>query len=349
MKKTTIFFLAIGILAMGVGAVGSAVFYQRAKTSMVEVKNEEYTVKNTDKIKELHLKLSGDTDYVIESSATNKIEMEARSSVTEPLKGSLDVNESGDKLTATVNGSTKNKGTDHFQFRMFHIESSHVTLTVPSDIDRVVVDGDATGSVYLSNFTAKELDVDLDHSEISLAGSTAEKVNLTSKSGDIDIFGEATIDELTIKNDHGKIDAYELSGNTIDLTTSTGDIYLTNIKSTTTKAESKSGEFHIQNLRGEADLSGKNGSIYLYGEEWPKELKAIMEHGDIDIELYEEVENISIKAQSDLGDVSIFDTENNTYSRGKDGSKFELKTATGDIYVTGVGAYPEDYMDDDWE
>lgn len=329
MKKITIFFLVAGILTMAVGGIGSAVFYQRAQSSMIERMDESYTIKNKDKIKTLNLKLSGNADYVIQGASGNEISMEARSSVTEPLKGSLDVEESSDTLTVSVNGKQSNGTFDNFRFG-FHLENSQIVLTVPDDIDVVKISDDASGYIDLSNFSNKELTADLKHSDISVNGVASDKVTISGKSGDINFWGDSKIDDLALKTENGSIELHSFVGNTIDLSTSSGDIYMSEVKSTTTKLASKNGEISINNLRGEADISGNNGSLYMYGEEFPDKLKATMEHGDIELSLYGEVKNLSIDADTDLGDTEIFGEERSSYSVGNGKKEFDLKTKTGD-------------------
>lgn len=347
MKKTTIFFLLIGILTMAVGGIGSAIFYQRAQSSMIEHINDSYTIKNKDKIKTLNLKLAGNADYVIQGTTENTISMEATSSVTEPLKGSLDVDESSDTLTVSVNGKQSNGTLDNFRFG-FHIESSQIVLTVPNDIDVVNVSDDASSYIDLSNFSNKELTMNLKHSDVSINALASDKVEINGKSGDINFWGESKIDELTLKTEHGRIELNSFVGNTIDLSTSSGDIYLSEVKSTTTNMTSKNGDISINNLRGDAEISGNNGSIYMYGEDFPDNLKATMEHGDIELSLYGDIKNLQINADTDLGDKEIFGEERSSYKIGNGKKEFDLKTKTGNISVYGdYYADDEEYIDED--
>ncbi|MFD1901800.1 hypothetical protein GQR36_20610 [Enterococcus termitis] len=45
MKKTTAFFLTIGVLAMIIGGIGSAVYFRRAEQSMTDTKRKLYNQK----------------------------------------------------------------------------------------------------------------------------------------------------------------------------------------------------------------------------------------------------------------------------------------------------------------
>ncbi|WP_321388529.1 DUF4097 family beta strand repeat-containing protein [uncultured Enterococcus sp.] len=347
MKKTTIIFSLIGIVTMAVGGVGSAVFYQRAESSMVESMEENYTIKNKEKIKKLDLKLSGNTDYVIQGTSGNTISMEARSSVTEPLKGSLDVSESSDTLTVSVNGKQKNGTFDQFRFG-FHLENSQITLMVPNDIDVLTVSDDASGYIDLSNFSNEEIKVDIKHSDISFSSISSDKMSVTGSSSSINFWGDSTVDDLSLKTEHGQIDLNNFVGSSLDLSSSTGDIYLSNVKAATSTISSKNGDISINNLRGEAEISGNNGSIYMYGEEYPDKLKATMEHGDIDISLYGEVKNLKINADTGLGDRDLFGEDKSSYTIGNGKKEFNLKTKTGNINVYGdYYAEAEEYIDED--
>lgn len=347
MKKTTIFFLVVGVLAIGVGGIGSAVFYQKAKTSMVQSMHEKYTIKNKQKIKEVHLNLSGNANYVINSSTDDTIAMNARSSVTAPINGSLEAKETDDTLTVTVNGKQKNDTFEHFDFQFFHLENSQIELTVPEDIDRLIIDGEASGTIKVNGLITKEFTTDLKHADFSANYNTSEKMTLTSKSGLVELHGENKIEELTVKGEHNDTYISNLTSNSINIVTSGGDISLTDIRSNSIKAESRNGEIYLHNAKGEVELSGNSGSIYVTGENLPKKLKAMMEHGDIEIDLYQEqdFDNMVINAESNLGDVEIFGEERNNFSKGKNGTQFDLKTNTGDIAVYGYFTYEEEDED----
>lgn len=347
MKKVTIFFLIIGVLTMAVGGIGSAVFYQRAQSSMVENIEENYTIKNKEKIKKMNLNLSGNADYVIQGTTGNDISMDARSSVTEPLKGSLDVEESSDTLTVSVNGKQGNGSLGEFRFG-FHFENSQIVLMVPNDIDVITVNDEASGYINLSDFSNEEFTMNIKNSDISVSSISTDKMSVTGSSSDINFWGDSKVEELSLKTEYGSITLNDFVANTIDLSTSSGDIYLSEVKSVTSKISSKNGEISINNLRGEADISGSNGSIYLSGEEFPDKLNATMEHGDIELSVYGELKNLSIDAESDLGDITIFGEETDSYSIGNGKTEFELKTKTGDINVYGDYYYDnEDYDDEE--
>lgn len=343
MKKVTIFFLIIGILAMAVGGIGSAVFYQKAKASMVQTQHETYTIKNKKAVKELHLTLSGNANYVLYPSTDNQVSMNTQSSVTAPINGTFDAKEANGTLAVSVNGKQKNETFERFDFQFFHLEASQIELTVPEDIDRLVIDGDASGNIQISDFITDEFEVSLDHADIEFISNTSEDLKVSSKDGAVSIYGDSRVEKMALESEHGDISLYGFTGNEVELITSSGNIDLTDVKTSTLTADSKNGEFYINELRGEVTLTGKSGSIYLTGENVPKKLKAAMEHGDIEIDLSQNVDNITIKAESELGDIDLLDEGKSTYTRGKNGSEFELKTNTGDISVYGIYSYDEAY------
>lgn len=343
MKKVTIFFLIIGVLAMAAGGIGSAVFYQRAKTSMVKNQQETYTIKNKKDIKELHLTLSGNVTYILHPATDNQITMNTQSSVTAPINSSLDAKESNGTLAVSVSGKQKNETFDLIGFQFFHLENSQIELTIPEDIDCLVIDGDASGRIQIHDFITTKFKVTIDHADIEFISNTSEDLDVNSRNGDISIYGDSRMEKTSLESEHGSISLYGFTGNEVDLMSSNGNIDLTDVKTSTLTADSRNGEFYISNLQGEVELTGKSGSIYLTGEDIPKKLKATMAHGDIEIELSQEVENITIKAEAELGAVTLFDEEISTYKHGKNGSEFELKTNTGDISVYGIYPYDEAY------
>ncbi|MBL1227661.1 DUF4097 family beta strand repeat protein [Enterococcus sp. BWB1-3] len=343
MKKVTIFFLILGILAIAVGGIGSAVFYQRAKISMVKNQQEAYTIKNKKDIKELHLTLSGNAAYILRSSTDNQVSMNTQSSVTTPINSSFDAKESKETLTVSVSGNQKNETFEQFDFQFFHLEDSQIELTIPADIERLVIDGDASGTIDVYDFITTKLEATIDHADINFISNTSEEININSRNGYINIYGDSRIEKLSLKSEYGNTSIYGFTGNEVEIITSSGNIDLNDVKTSKLTADSKNGEFYIIDLRGDVELTGKSGSIYLAGENLPKKMNAVMEHGDIEIDLPQGVDNITIKAESELGDVDLLDEESSTYKRGKNGSEFELKTNTGDISVYDIYYYEEEY------
>ena len=347
MKKTTIFFLIIGILAMAVGGVGSAVFYQRAKTTMINDFHDTYTIKNRTSLKEVRLTLSGNANYSISPSDDGTVTMDGQSSVTTPLDGTLKASEANDILTVTVDGRSQNEAFDNLDFHFFYVDSTTIRLTIPADVDRVVVDGDTNGRIEVYDFQSSQFEITANAADIHAISTATDKMRLVSKDGDISVYGDTKVEDLYMESDHGNLNVNGVSGTTLALTTSSGDLDLTDVKSNTLTAHSKSGEIYINGLSGgEATFTGKNGSMYLTGEELPKKITATMEHGDIEVDLSASIENVSVKADSELGDIDLLG-DKTSYIKGKNGSLVTLKTTTGDISLYGI--YSDEDYDYDYE
>ena len=71
-----------------------------------------------------------------------------------------------------------------------------------------------------------------------------------------------------------------------------------------------------------------------------------MEHGDIEVDLSASIENVSVKADSELGDIDLLG-DKTSYIKGKNGSLVTLKTTTGDISLYGI--YSDEDYDYDYE
>lgn len=339
MKKTTAFFLTIGVLAMIIGGIGSAVYFNRAQNTMTDTKKQSYEIKNKQSPKDIHLNLSGNADFYILTENSNKVIMNTHSSLPVSLDSSLDVKETKDQLTISTTSEKQKKELNRLKFDLFD-RGSAVTLTIPDDAERIIIDGKATGTVHLSEVKTKDLSVKLDLADIDLNYTSSEKLTVETTNADINIYSEVRTDEATFNTTNGDIEINDFAASNWSASSKSGDIYVNTVKGST-KLSTVNGDIQATDLKGDAEIESVNGSFSLYGTAIPKKLLAETQQGDIQLHTEEIVYDVTIKAKTKLGDSTIFGKERTSYKRGKGSKSFELQTNSGDILVEG----PSDYED----
>ncbi|EOI06376.1 hypothetical protein UAY_00427 [Enterococcus moraviensis ATCC BAA-383] len=339
MKKTTAFFLSIGVLAMIIGGIGSAVYFKRAEHSMTEMKTQTYEIKNKQSSKEIHLDLSGDAEFYILTENSNTVTMDTRSSVPVSLNSSLDVKEQKDQLTISANSTKKKSEFDGFKFGIFD-GGSAVTLTIPENTERLVIDGKATGAINVSLATTKNLAITMNNADVTVSDINTEKLAIETTNGNLNVHTDVRADDATFKTQNGEIQLNDFAASKWSASSTSGDISLNSVKGMST-IETTNGEIHATDLKGNAKVKSINGDFSLYGTELPKELLVETQQGSIDLFTEEVLYDVTIKTKTKLGDSTIFGKERTSYKQGKATRTFTLQTNSGDISVEG----PSDYED----
>lgn len=310
MKKTTAFFLTVGVLAIIVGGTGSAYFYNKVNQSIVaKGSHEEYDLKNGSSIKEATINLNGNAHFTIQTDNSEKITMENEGSRTSAVKSSLTVKESTPKMTIDAAANTTNSeiGNHDFSwgFSFFNNFEPSVIITIPNSIEKLTFKGSPNNYVDFTGIDNKELSVDFKNTDVSFNSIVSD---------------------------------------TIDVTMNSGDLYLNQVKGDTSLNVNR-GSVDIYDLAGSLDVQINSGEFRLYGSDLPKKLTALVKKGDISISTDEILYDTYIKAKSDLGDVSIFDDDHSTYKNGTAKRTFDLESRFGDISVDG----PSNDYDDDFD
>ncbi|WP_086314237.1 hypothetical protein A5821_001839 [Enterococcus sp. 7F3_DIV0205] len=339
MKKTTAFFLSIGILAMIIGGIGSAVYFRRAETTMTDTKNQTYEIKNKQSTKEIHLDLSGNADFYILTENSTKVVMDTRSSMPVSLKSSLDVKEKNNALVISARSDKNRQEMNGLKFDLFD-RGSAVTLTIPENTERLVIDGQTNGDINLSNVKTKDLAIKLSNSDINVSAINTENLTIEATSGDLRINSDVRTNEATFKTTNGEIQINDFTASNWSATSTSGDIYLNTVKGTA-KIETSNGEIQATDLKGETEVRSTNGDFSLYGTEIPKKLLVETQLGSIQLYTEEILYDVTIKTKTKLGDSTIFGKERTSYKRGKGTKSFDLRSNSGDISVEG----PSDYDD----
>lgn len=339
MKKTTAFFLSIGILAMIIGGIGSAVYFRRAETTMTDTKNQTYEIKNKQSTKEIHLDLSGNADFYILTENSTKVVMDTRSSMPVSLKSSLDVKEKNNALVISARSDKNRQEMNGLKFDLFD-RGSAVTLTIPENTERLVIDGQTNGDINLSNVKTKDLAIKLSNSDINVSAINSENLTIEATSGDLRINSDVRTNKATFKTTNGEIQINDFTASNWSATSTSGDIYLNTVKGTA-KIETSNGEIQATDLKGETEVRSTNGDFSLYGTEIPKKLLVETQLGSIQLYTEEILYDVTIKTKTKLGDSTIFGKERTSYKRGKGTKSFDLRSNSGDISVEG----PSDYDD----
>lgn len=308
MKKTTTFFLIIGVLALIIGGSGSIYYYNKVDQSIVaNGSHEEYTLKKGHTAKEATINLTGNAHFTIQTDNSEKITMENQGSRISKIKSSFNVKESDQKITVDTEANSKVSELDNnkfnFGFSFFSNFEPPVIITIPNTIEKLTVKGTSNNYVDFNGIDNKELTVDFKKSDISFNSIISDSINISMDNGDL--YLNQVKGDTTLKVNRGSVDAYDITGS-FDIQIDTGD-------------------FHLS------------------GSELPKKLTSKVKKGDISINTEEILYDISINAKSDLGDVSIFDNDHSTYKNGSAKRTFDLESRFGDISVDGPS---NDYDDD---
>lgn len=343
MKKTTAFFLSVGVLAMLIGGIGSAVYFNQAQKSMTDIKKDTYEIKNKKSTKEIHLTLSGNADFYLLSENSDQVVMNTRSSVPITVESSLDVKEKENQLMISANATKTKVDLKGIQFGLFDRGSS-VALTIPKTVEKIIIDGETSGNITFSNTTMKDLDITLKNADISINSINAEKLSVKSDHGDLFISSDTHSDQAAFESTNGDIFMNDFTSSDWSVITKEGDISLNTIKGAA-QIETKNGDIDATNLKGDADIKSLNGNISLTGSDIPKNLTITSEFGDINIYTDEILYDVVIKSQTNFGDSTIFGKERTSYTTGKETKSLILKTKSGDILVEGPSEYEDEQSD----
>jgi DUF4097 and DUF4098 domain-containing protein YvlB len=340
MKKTTAFFLTIGVLAMIIGGIGSAVYFRRAEQSMTDTKKENYTIKNNQNLKEIHLSLSGNAEYNIVTENSNQVTMNTRSSGPVSIKSSLAVEEKNGQVLVSTTSNQKNSDLKGFNFGFFD-RGSLISLSIPDSAERIIIDGSASSRINLIGVNAKEVTVTTDNADIQANGINAEKLSIETNNGDLGVYTDVNADKATFKTTNGDIQINDFAASNWSATSTSGSISLDSVKGIAT-VETTNGDIDARDLKGEADVKSVNGDFSLYGSEIPKKLSVRTQQGSIEIYADEILYDVSINTKTKLGDSTIYGTEKTSYKRGKGSRSFDLQSNSGDISIDGPVDSDED-------
>lgn len=314
MKKTTVFFLTIGVLAIIIGGIGSVVYSSRAEHSMTETKKQSYEIKNKQSSKEIHLNLSGNADFHIITEHSNNVVMTTQSSISVSLNSLLDVNEKNNQLVISANSNKKSNGFEGLKSSIFYSEAA-VTLTIPDNAEHLVIDGNAKGTIHLSTVTTQNL-------------------SMTMNNATIDVTNDVYTDKALFNTTSGDIHISDFAASNWSATSTSGDIILSRVKGST-KIETTHGEILVTDLKGEAEAKSVSGGFTLNGAKIPKKLTVESQQGDIQLHTEEISYDITIKTKTKFGDSTLFGKERTFYKQGSGSKSFDLQTKSGDILVEG--------------
>lgn len=340
MKKTTAFFLTIGVVAMLVGGIGSVFYFHRAEKSAVKNTHETYPIKNPNAIKEARINLSGNTHVNIQTDAIDHVTMDThRQSIN--LKSSLKVKENDHRLIIDMAANQQEKVTKEISFGFFDHFYSNVIITIPDNIDKLVIEGDTKGTVSISKMNTEELSLDLKNSTVHFSNITTETLSSTSQNGNISLSDNVHTAVASFKTKNGNITLVDFSVDNLSAVSENGDVFLTRTNGAAT-IETTNGDISLVDVKGEVTAKSNNGSIRLQGNDLPKKLNVSSKQGDISLSTNEILYDVSITGKSKLGDISIFDKKRTNYHQGNASRIFDLETTFGNITVDGPYEHQKD-------
>ena len=333
MKKTTGILLSIAVLAMLIGGSGAVYFYKQAEKSVTPLK-ESYTLKNKQAGEELHLSLKGKGPYTIYKTDSNNMGLRSpNNAFYSKAEGTLDVKEEKNKITATINTTrTQNQPElSFFNIGIFSDFTPNVSVQIPNNVKKLVIDGSTHSQVSLNAFNVDELTTNLPNSYVSLSGVKAKKMTLNSSDG-IYLSADTSAKKATVETTDGDITLDSAYFDEIKNTTTSGDIRVQNARGNI-QATTTDGDISVYDFKGEANFSSENGDFSLDMPAVPKKLTVALVHGDIYVNSGEILRNISIKGESKLGDVHLLNKERTSYKNGRADTEFNLSSEFGDITV----------------
>ncbi|TRZ36279.1 hypothetical protein CEQ21_11965 [Niallia circulans] len=139
--------------------------------------------------------------------------------------------------------------------------------------------------------------------------------------------------KLMAKISNGKISIQELSAKQVDVHTSNGRLDLANLTADKVKARSANGRIQLDNVSGQIEGTTMNGRIELNTKTLDEDIRLETSNGEISITTEKEPENTSITADTDNGDIEMFNNSNSYLIFGKGENKVSLKTNNGDIEI----------------
>lgn len=334
MKKRTILFLLLAISMMGVGAVGSIYYYQQAHKAMRTSVSKEYTMKQQE---HLDLYLAGNARYSVQTTSGNQVKLNSDTYTTS--KVSVDwqgqKNDTGEEVTVKADWQRNNQPFLILANMDYH---SDITISIPDTVKNVTLHLGNGQYTYIGDMKTSNLAIKADkNAHFSLGNINSETIDVTSQDGSVIAYGDVAAKEMTITSAAGTVDLSDLAVQQLTVTSTSGSVNLNDLRGSI-NVQTESGDISLNDGRGTVTLNSRSGNISLNGDDFPEKLQATTDNGDITGYL-EDVQNISIKAAAEVGDVSLFQEDRTSYTNGSAKHQMELQTKLGDIQLDG---YTED-------
>lgn len=351
MKKRTIFFIAMAVIMMAVGGIGSVVYYRIASKTMVNQIDKHYTLKDTKNLENVEFTVNGNVPVsIITNYDSDEIKLDVSSTVKTPISVDWDAKESDGKtsINLTLNREPFVNDTHEiftFGFGFWDEVYQPAAIYLPENMANLTINNQSKSDVeLLGELKLNSLKATSKSGSISTSLLTADKVEFTSETGDIMLNSEITANEMNVKSNQGDIYLYTVNADKLKLESDSGDISVYESKGGFT-VQNTSGESTFENVRGTMTMTGKSGSFSLNGYESLQTLDVTLESGDIDISFTDTLpKNLSIEASTEVGDINLLDSNKTSYKAGDGKQVYTLKTKLGDIDVYGY-----DYDDDAFE
>lgn len=351
MKKRTIFLIALAVILMAVGGIGSVVYYRIANKTMINHIDKSYSIKDTKNLENVEFTINGNVPVsVITNYDSDDIKLDVSSTIKAPISVDWDAKESNGKTIISLNLNREpfiDDTPEIFTFGFGFWDEVHQPAFVylPENMENLTINNQSKSDVeMLGEMRLNTLKATSKSGNISTSLLTADKVDFSSETGDVLMNSEITANEVSVKTDQGDIYLYTVNADKIQLESKSGDIDAYESKGGFT-VQTTSGEATFENVRGTMKMTGKSGSFSLNGYEALQTLDVALESGDIDITFTDTLpKNLSVEASTEVGDINLLDSNKTSYKAGTGKQAYTLKTKLGDIDVYGY-----DYDDDAFE
>lgn len=174
-----------------------------------------------------------------------------------------------------------------------------VTLYIPED--------QSLGNVTIYN----------SYADVTIKGLSCDNMELTVESGNISL-DSTEIASLTLDCEYGEVTLKDFSGDTAELTTESDDVTLDTVKINTLSLSCGYGDVTIKEFSGDTiDLEMESGDLELDIVKI-SHLTCDMEYGDIRLTLPDTLEDYSISAETEYGELLLPSDTLHTYYTSND-------------------------------
>lgn len=339
MKKRIIALASVGTVLLTVGAIGSITYFNKAEQQARTTINETYKPLNH---QELVLNLHGNTIYDIRTSDDNKFHLSGNLYTLDNNQSlTWQPDEKNDKTIIPVTFKESNKPSLDFGFNLWNDQRNSVKIDIPSTYKEITIKNTSYGHLNLSDIETKKLHVENKKGSISLEGTKANQVKVTSDTGSINALRNHLDGELILKTTHGEVNVLDLTAKKLTAETTNNNLSAENITADF-EAKSEYGDINLTNILGKVQAENTNGYTSWYQEKIVEDSDLYSINGGINLELGRIPRNIKLEATSKVGDISLLDSDKETLKVGRNQPNVSLKTSSGDINVTS-----DEYTDED--
>lgn len=144
---------------------------------------------------------------------------------------------------------------------------------------------------------------------------------------------EKTFGTIQAETDNGTIQVSGISSKKLVAETDNGEVIFNDLKVQSLLAESDNGDLLFENIEGKIVGESSNGDISYKVETLNQSIEFENDNGSIFVETAKEPKNVTIEADTDNGELTIFGKANSSTTFGNGEATVKLTSDNGDIVV----------------